>query len=163
MNLDDKFKICSIPGKGRGMIAERDIEIGELIVSEDAIVIVEAEVIRDPNMLEAEIEKQLKEEGKRETFMALSDFREEMRGRKTSLGIFYSNCVALGTSAESKVGIVPLISRVNHACVANAEVVWREEIQQKQLRGMQVWHAKTLKTEEKLCPLSKEEEGFLGK
>ena len=55
------------------------------------------------------------------TFWSLSDSAREC---KTLAGIYLSNYFRLG---EAGTGVLPLITRVNHACAANAEAVWNKE------------------------------------
>ena len=134
------YAVREIPGKGLGLVAVRPILAGELILAEKPLLTVPREIhaSRDANRIEDFLlgKLALENETFRRTFWALADHKAGGGGgEKTALGIYLTNYFRLGLSADSATGLLPLITRSNHACAANAESVWRENANWEELRA----------------------------
>jgi len=141
------FVSRQIDGKGIGVVAIRDIEVGDLIISEEPLLIipwwVRATVNpRTPKITELEeilcqFLDELSEE-KRRIFMSLSDCKvDENEEEKTELGIWRTNNFALGrTHSKSSNGIFPTIARFNHSCIPSAEFGWNEKAGRQEIRAI---------------------------
>lgn len=141
------FVSRQIDGKGIGVIAIRDISEGDLIISEEPLLVipwwVRATVDpRKPKITElgeilCQFLDELPEE-KRQLFMSLSDCKvDENEEEKTELGIWRTNNFALGrTTSKSSNGIFPTIARFNHSCIPSAEFGWNEKAGRQEIRAI---------------------------
>jgi len=124
------FIVVDIPGKGKGIVAARDIKQGELVIRERPLFVVPLSIKSSPLDL---IAGQLKKLGRkeREAFLSLSyvNFPSHLDPRvhheEVALAIFTTNTVAAGEN----VGIFPRMARLNHGCSSAFNVVysWREK------------------------------------
>jgi len=105
-----KVAVRDIPGKGKGVVAMKDIEMGEVIITENPLMLFKA-----GNGL-TECLSKMSDRGKRK-LMSLYD-RDDDENR-TVLGILLTNCLA-GRMATSV--LYYLISRLNHSCEPNVIV-----------------------------------------
>lgn len=143
------FVSRQIDGKGIGVVAIRDIQMGDLIISEEPLLIipwwVRATVNpRKPKITEldeilCQFVDQLSEE-KRQIFMSLSDCKvDENEEEKTELGIWRTNNFALGrTHSKCSNGIFPTIARFNHSCIPSAEFGWNEKTGRQEIRAIRI-------------------------
>jgi len=135
----EAFVSRQIEGKGIGVIALRNIKQGELIISEEPLLIIPWWVrhsIYPGKDLEDTLSKFLEDlpEDKYQLFMSLSDCKSE---EKSEIGIWRTNNFALGpTSPKSSNGIFPTIARFNHSCYPSAEFVWNEKKGQQDIRAI---------------------------
>ncbi|KAL1742041.1 hypothetical protein HDZ31DRAFT_44110, partial [Schizophyllum fasciatum] len=123
-----KFTIADLPGRGKGLIAVRDIERGELLIREEPLFRVPFSTA-DPKGIIAAGLRNASPEG-RAAFLNLSyvglpgDFDPAADPDTHALAIFQTNAV----SAGGQVGIFPRMARLNHGCVRafNSVYSWRE-------------------------------------
>ncbi|KAG7088604.1 hypothetical protein E1B28_012578 [Marasmius oreades] len=123
------FSVQDIPGKGKGVIAARDIQQGELIIYEKPLFIVPPKISVSPSSL---IHSNLQRVDPRDrpAFFNLSyvnlppEVDPEEDEAEVALAIFQTNAVAAGGG----VGIFPRMARLNHGCSSAFNVVytWRE-------------------------------------
>ncbi|KAL0578969.1 hypothetical protein V5O48_003061 [Marasmius crinis-equi] len=124
------FYVQDIPGKGKGVIAARDIQPGELIIHEDPLFIVPPKISVSPSAL-IHSNLQRVDPKAREAFFNLSYVNlpahvdPEEDEAEVALAIFQTNAVAAGDG----VGIFPRMARLNHGCSSAFNVVytWREK------------------------------------
>jgi len=102
-----KIAVRDIPGKGKGVIAMKNITMGEVVITEKPLMLFKA-----GNGL-SECLSKMSDIGKRR-LMSLYDRDNE--NERTVLGILLTNCLA-GRMATSV--LYYLISRLNHSCVPN--------------------------------------------
>ncbi|KAI4519111.1 hypothetical protein K525DRAFT_226858, partial [Schizophyllum commune Loenen D] len=141
-----KCALADLPGRGKGLIAVRDIERGELLIREKPLFRVPFSTSK-PKSVIAEGLRAASPEG-RAAFFNLSyvglpdDFDPASDPDAHALAIFQTNAVAAG----DMVGIFPRMARLNHGCVRafNSVYSWRER------EGALVVHA--------LKPIAKGEE-----
>ncbi|KAF8909006.1 hypothetical protein CPB84DRAFT_1834546 [Gymnopilus junonius] len=124
------FNVVDIPGKGKGVIAGRDIKQGELVLRDRPLFILPRAINGSP--IEPIIEKltQLTPE-EQEAFFELSfvnfptHLNPEEHPAEVALAIFQTNAVSTGDG----VGIFPTMARLNHGCSSAFNVVymWRPE------------------------------------
>ncbi|PPQ81272.1 hypothetical protein CVT25_015056 [Psilocybe cyanescens] len=125
------FNVVDIPGKGKGVLAARDIKQGELVLREKSLFTVPLHVQSSPAVLIAERLQNLSPV-KKEAFFNLSyvHFPEDLDPTehvdRLALAIFETNAVSAG---KDTVGIFPNMARLNHGCSSAFNVVysWRNE------------------------------------
>lgn len=119
-----------------GMIANRDIKQGEIIVKEDPVLVVNIslpESDRKSTLLEKFTKLGEKDRRKIES---LYDSDPDGAEENKVLRIFNSNSIQVGSSGEVA-GLYPTVARINHSCFPN--VVWsglREKQQRKEIRAL---------------------------
>ncbi|KAJ7163272.1 hypothetical protein C8R46DRAFT_1177453 [Mycena filopes] len=127
------FVVRDIPGKGKGVIAIRDIQQGELLMQEPPLFIVPKSISESPTALISRLLNEVSPEG-RDAFLNLSyvNFPKgvdpDTHPEEVALAIFQTNAVAAGDG----VGIFPHMARLNHGCsrAFNAVYSWRQREQQ---------------------------------
>ncbi|TFK40697.1 hypothetical protein BDQ12DRAFT_601150, partial [Crucibulum laeve] len=118
-----------LPGKGKGVIAKRDIERGELIIREKPLFVVPPQTTSSPSAFIARSVSQLTRR-QQDAFLNLSyvNFPKYLDPKRhpdeVALAIFQTNAVSAGEG----VGIFPRMARLNHGCSSAFNVVytWRE-------------------------------------
>ncbi|KAJ6512016.1 hypothetical protein C8R47DRAFT_1093165 [Mycena vitilis] len=131
--LLEPYVVADLPGKGKGLVATRDIEPGELVLQESPLFTVPPSVHGSPVALVWRLLHEAPPAG-RAAFGNLSyvHFPEgmdpEAHPEEIALAIFQTNAVAAG----DRVGIFPRMARLNHGCSSAFNVVytWREREQQ---------------------------------
>ncbi|KAK0464306.1 uncharacterized protein EV420DRAFT_1036375 [Desarmillaria tabescens] len=122
------FEVVDLPGKGKGVVATRDIQRGELVIREKPLFIVPYSTSDSPAALISHHVKSLKDLGYH-AFFNLSyvnfpkDMDPEAHRDEVALAIFETNAVAAGEG----IGIFPRMARLNHGCSSAFNVVysWR--------------------------------------
>lgn len=125
-------RILPVPGKGVGMVAQRKLYPGDLILAEAPLLFV-------PDSLDQEATNELLEETvcrmtrtQREVLLCLSDCRNP--SEPGNLGRYYTNAM----SYEDDAVLCPIMARANHSCRPNAEFVARKDLGVLHLRAMYV-------------------------
>jgi len=124
------FEVVDLPGKGKGIVALRDIRQGELLIQEEPLFLVPAQIQGSPT---ATIHKALSKLNPEQlsNFHNLSYIEptggfnlEEERAIQVALAIFQTNAVSAGEA----VGLFPRMARLNHGCAGAFTAVysWRE-------------------------------------
>ncbi|KAF8630857.1 hypothetical protein AX17_005216 [Amanita inopinata Kibby_2008] len=124
------FKVVDLPGKGKGLVATRDIQQGELIIRERPLFVVPPQTSTSPSQLIWSLVQNLSQE-QREAFLNLSFVHlpkgvdPQKQPKEVALAIFQTNAVSAGDG----VGIFPGMARLNHGCAGSFNSVynWREE------------------------------------
>ncbi|KAK7056643.1 hypothetical protein VNI00_002360 [Paramarasmius palmivorus] len=124
------FRVEDMPGKGKGVIAVRDIEQGELIIYEHPLFVVPTQISVSPvDLIFSNLQRL--DTSAREAFFNLSYVNlpsgvdPQVNTGEVALAIFQTNAVAAGNGG---VGIFPRMARLNHGCSGAFNVVytWRE-------------------------------------
>lgn len=137
-NQDASFKAVDLPGKGKGLVATRDITQGELLIKERPLFRVPLQTSSSPSQLIWASVQEL-DQSARKAFMKLSYVKfpkeadPQMHPEEVALAIFQTNAVSAGDA----VGIFPRMARLNHGCAGsfNSMYTWRED------EGVLVVHA----------------------
>ncbi|PVF95147.1 SET domain-containing protein, partial [Serendipita vermifera] len=122
------WKVVDIPGKGKGVVALRNISQGTEILRERPLFLVPPAIRQSPEDLILSLVSQLSQE-KRDQFYSLSyHSKPHSTGSEVPLAIFETNAI----SAGDKVGIFPRTARLNHGCsfAFNAAYNWRDSEQE---------------------------------
>jgi SET domain len=116
------WKIETIPGKGKGLIATQDITPGTLLLSEAPLLTTEGVTTIDLEVAETQLKKKLSAlpQSSQKAFLALHNNYED---EKPLSGIVRSNGYPLGPGAEAG-GVFETISRINHSCRPNVVQSW---------------------------------------
>ncbi|KAH6695496.1 hypothetical protein F5X68DRAFT_186951 [Plectosphaerella plurivora] len=125
------FSIQDIPGKGRGLIASRDIPQGARILSEKPLFQsnsfsaeeLERDLIRKVNALNPP---------QRADFLALHDNFPDSIGFS---GIYKTNALPCGEGSTTS-GIYPTICLINHSCLPNAHHSWNSATRQETIHAI---------------------------
>ena len=124
---NDKFKVEKLPGRGDGVIALRDFQPGDLIMEDHPMIVMPGNIFErdDPDYIERWLDKKINRLSccDREKYFNLSDARSSdfdasINPSKTSLGIFYTNCMSF---IENSAALFPTMAKTNHSCDPNAE------------------------------------------
>ncbi|KAI0269858.1 hypothetical protein BC834DRAFT_1014364 [Gloeopeniophorella convolvens] len=158
--INPPFVVRDLPGRGKGMIAVRDIRVsalslspcchqrGELLIRERPLVLVPRQIASSPSQLILDSVRKLSP-GEAAAFYNLSyvhipqGLAPEALAEQLPLAIFQTNAVAAG----SNVGLFPTMARLNHGCshTFNSVYSWRER------EGVLVVYAfKAIKKDEEL-------------
>ena len=127
------FRVVKIANAGFGVEALRDLQAGEILLTEKPLIVVEAG-IKDENISWREKVQYLQRKvsnlpkKKQKMFMSLHDCKQEDGKGKSISGIFRTNNFALGPDPRhADHGVFHLSSRLNHSCFPNCETVWNQE------------------------------------
>ncbi|KAL8365076.1 hypothetical protein RB595_004069 [Gaeumannomyces hyphopodioides] len=131
MSITDSNKLYAlqeVPGKGLGLVAATKIAKGTRILSEAPLL----RVPRFTNSKEQVCDSLSNKvaalsDDKRQAFFSLHNSFEDETTRE--LGITRTNALPLGFNAATG-GIFVEASRINHACIQNAQNTWNEGLQQ---------------------------------
>jgi hypothetical protein len=124
------YAIKEIPGKGKGLIATKDIPAGTRIVSEEAIIDSGREVA-SMHQLQIRIYQKfssLREDQQRE-FLSMHNVYPYSNSMQRYCGIFRTNALPFGPGINVA-GIFPHACRINHACDNNASNFWSASLNQ---------------------------------
>ncbi|KAJ7075835.1 hypothetical protein B0H15DRAFT_791339 [Mycena belliarum] len=124
------FVVADLPGRGKGLVATRDIAQGELVLREPPLFLVPPSISEEPAPLIWRLLQMVSAPADREAFLNLSyvHFPEVLDPaaypEEVALAIFQTNAVKAGDG----VGIFPRMARINHGCSSAFNVVytWRE-------------------------------------
>ncbi|TRY75896.1 hypothetical protein TCAL_00673 [Tigriopus californicus] len=137
-----KFVIKDMENKGKGAVAVKDIEEGELILAESPLFIVPWWVRTSPypgkEVNDYILDRlSLLSEKEQASFYALSDCKCSVDEEKSEMGIWRTNNFALGRSSKKcDNAIFIAISRFNHSCVPLAEFHWNTDLKRQEIRAI---------------------------
>lgn len=137
-----KFVIKDMESKGKGAVAVKDIEEGELILAESPLFTVPWWVRTSPypgkEVNDYILDRlSLLSEKEQASFYALSDCKCSVEEEKSEMGIWRTNNFALGRSSKKcDNAIFIAISRFNHSCVPLAEFHWNTDLKRQEIRAI---------------------------
>ncbi|KAJ4481874.1 hypothetical protein J3R30DRAFT_3287137 [Lentinula aciculospora] len=133
------FSVREISGKGKGVIAVRNIKRGEQLIRERPLFILPSEIIISPTALIAHHLSLLTSDQYFQFYnLSYVNFSPHLNPEtdlaELALAIFQTNAVSAGVNS---VGVFPRMARVNHGCSSafNSVYTWREK------EGVLVVHA----------------------
>jgi hypothetical protein len=112
--------IVDIPGRGKGVVATRDIAAGELVLAEKPLFRIKKDMLT-ARSLKAAVDKLGTEQ--RADFYGL--YRCGAQSLTPELDILSTNSIQLGETGDT--GLFKIACRINHACSANANNWWSEK------------------------------------
>ncbi|CAE7244030.1 set5, partial [Symbiodinium necroappetens] len=127
--VNEAFEICSLEGKGKGVVAKRRLQQGELILQEPPLLILTRDELG--KFADADIEERLAtlSTEDQESFWELFDaqiIKGEGRGSAKSRVLTNSYPVE-DEAGQEAVAVFNTIARFNHSCVPNAHNSWDAE------------------------------------
>lgn len=129
---EEPFVLRDIPGKGKGLVAAKDLEPGSLILSEPPLFTTES--LSNAATIEKDlgtIVRSLPKEGQR-AFLSLHNNNP---GPEPFSNIIRSNGYPLGPDSEIG-GVFPLVARINHSCRPNAQHSWHEHSSREEVHAV---------------------------
>ena len=119
----DCFKIVEISGKGTGMVSQKKLYPGDLIMTEKPLIEVPGNIYDNLAKVVKYLDKVVDRmsSSDREVFLNLTDCQRP--ADPSYLGIFDTNDMDFGGSGA----VFPVMARVNHSCQPNAEFVSDQE------------------------------------
>ncbi|KAG8745120.1 hypothetical protein FRC10_008731 [Ceratobasidium sp. 414] len=121
------FDVVDIPGRGKGVIANRNIKQGELLIKEKPLFIVPKRLTdrTDPSTLIRTTVSSLSQPDQT-SFFALSYAKPNVSAADIPFEIFQTNAISAGSIGT---GLFPRTARLNHGCsrAFSAVYYWREE------------------------------------
>ncbi|KAI1302032.1 hypothetical protein F5Y03DRAFT_362542 [Xylaria venustula] len=123
------YALQDVPGKGKGLVANRKIVKGTRILSEEPIITV-AHNEMDSERLQISIYQQVASlnEQQQQAFLSMHNIHPYEDAAERYLGIFKTN--SLPAEAVGDKGAIFLEAcRINHACDNNAQKNWNEKIE----------------------------------
>jgi hypothetical protein len=120
------WRLESIPGKGKGLIATRDISPGTLILSEEPLIT--TDVIKSIETTEQDLAAALKALPK-DSQRAYLSLHNNYPGKNPLSNIVRSNGYPLGPNSDVG-GVFPTVSRINHSCRPNSKHTWNPALHQ---------------------------------
>ena len=123
------YAIRDVPGKGKGLIATKDIPKGTRIISESPIIAISGRYIADIRQLDARVHQELvglPGEQQLEFYLMDNAYLYTSSAEKLR-GIFRTNALPMGEDLDTG-GIFLNACRINHACDHNAVNFWNSNI-----------------------------------
>jgi hypothetical protein len=122
------YTIEDVPGKGKGLIATKDIPKGTRIISEKPL-LTSGQHVADMSHLELRIYEQVctLSTSQQHTFHSLSNIYPHTNPLERWRGIFRTNALPMGPDLDIG-GVFPTASRLNHACAPNAQNFWNDNL-----------------------------------
>ncbi|KAL8356723.1 hypothetical protein RB601_001843 [Gaeumannomyces tritici] len=128
MDSSKLYALQEVPGKGLGLVATTKIAKGTRILSEAPLFRVPQSTISKKQVCDSLSKKVAAlSDDKRQAFFSLRNSFEDEATRE--LGITRTNALPIGSNAATG-GIFLEASRINHACLQNAQNTWNEGLQQ---------------------------------
>ncbi|KAG6154518.1 hypothetical protein E4U51_008644 [Claviceps purpurea] len=131
------YVLHDIPGKGKGLVATRDIPKGTRIIAEQALFTIPGWDALSLEEQKISICQQMDalSDDQRDTFMSLHNALPFDNAPEQYYGIFQTNCLPLDKKYDSW-GIFLKACRVNHDCANSACNNWNENIKRYTLHAL---------------------------
>lgn len=122
------YTIEDVPGKGKGLVAAKDIPKGTRLITEEPVVRV-GPPIASMKHLEACIYEQVSSlsENQLQEFLSLANIYPYSSSPEQWRGIFRTNALPTGPLLDTG-GVFLTASRINHACDNNTAHFWNENL-----------------------------------
>ncbi|KAJ3278448.1 hypothetical protein HK104_002326 [Borealophlyctis nickersoniae] len=122
-SIQPLFRVADIPGKGKGLLAARDLKRGTLIIAEPPLFtmpnFIPSVAGAGASILASRMDSL--SPAQKSAFYALHDCHNPKAPQPMT--IIHTNALPLGVNATNG-GIFPTIARKNHACLPNAHHSW---------------------------------------
>ncbi len=124
------YTIEDVPGKGKGLIATKDIPKGTRIISETPVVN-SGEDVKNTEDLRVRIWQQVAylSEAQRQEFTSMANIHPYTNDTQRYFGIFRTNALPMGPNLAAG-GVFLKACRINHSCDSNAQNFWNENLNQ---------------------------------
>ncbi|KAG6089727.1 hypothetical protein E4U30_008316 [Claviceps sp. LM220 group G6] len=135
------YSLQDIPGKGKGLVATREIPKGTRILSEQPLITLPIKVPAEkvPDLLSRQWESLNIDQ--RTAYLSLHNnvANVSKNDRPQLVSIFYTNCREYGR--EDRLAIFMEASRINHDCESNTEGEWNPNIKRHTVHAIKDIHA----------------------
>ena len=123
------YKVVSLTGKGKGIIATKNITPSTIIISEKSLLRerkIENEIERYKALIDAY--NSLDDKLEKPQMVRLSSCFGENTNRNEIIDIYYTNAITIFNNKKYESGLFPNIARTNHSCIPNAFVIYEDNI-----------------------------------
>ncbi|KAG5946659.1 hypothetical protein E4U53_006538 [Claviceps sorghi] len=134
------YALQDIPGKGKGLVATRDIPKGTRILCEKALITLPGHFMH-PGLLPSlcqQVEALSNDE--RHAFLSMHNIRPFKNAAEQYMGIFVLNCLPAEEVGEKR-AIFLEACRINHACDKNSLNMWNDRIKRHTVHALRKIHA----------------------
>ena len=129
MAVDQAYQVVEVPGKGRGLVATRTLEAGELVLSEKMFLKLDSNSAKDVSVFQ-KLDPEIKEKlGRLSTPAEDMDFGKSDSNKYLSHSLlkkFMFNRICTVEKSDS-CAVFEMISLINHSCVPNVYWFWMED------------------------------------
>ncbi|KAF2010835.1 SET domain-containing protein [Aaosphaeria arxii CBS 175.79] len=124
------YSVEDVPGKGKGLIALKDIPVGARIVSETPF-LTSGLGVANLEQLQIQVYQQVSSlsESQQQAFLSLHNIYPYISSAAKYRGIFRTNALPIGPSLQLG-GVFLIACRINHACDNNAQNYWNDNLNQ---------------------------------
>ncbi|CCE29252.1 uncharacterized protein CPUR_02945 [Claviceps purpurea 20.1] len=130
------YALRDIPGKGKGLVATRNIPKGTRILSERPLIHAPFDSSQEQRktIIYPQVEALNKEE--REIFLSFPNRYAFSDSATRYNGIFRTNCISAASKPRKIVAFFPLACRINHDCDENATKDWNPDTKRHTVHAM---------------------------
>ena len=129
MAMEEAYRVVEVPGKGRGLVARRTLEAGELVLSEKMFLKLDSNSAKDVSVfqrLHPEIKEKLAKLSCPAEDMDFDTSDPDKYLSRCLLKKFRLNRISLPEKSDA-CAVFETISMINHSCVPNVFWFWMED------------------------------------
>ncbi|KAG6093267.1 hypothetical protein E4U30_004471 [Claviceps sp. LM220 group G6] len=130
------YAVRDIPGKGKGLVATRNIPKGTRILSERPLIHAPFDSSKEQRrtIIYSQVEALNQEE--RDIFLSFSNRYAFSDSATRYSGIFRTNCISAASKPRKMLAFFPLACRINHDCDENAAKDWNPDTKRHTVHAM---------------------------
>ncbi|CCE29257.1 uncharacterized protein CPUR_02950 [Claviceps purpurea 20.1] len=130
------YAVRNVPGKGKGLVATRDIPEGTRILSERPLIHVPFETSDEERKRIICLQVKYLNKEQRDIFLSFPNRFPHSDAATLYSGIFRTSCIQAANKPQESFAIFPHACRINHDCDDNATKEWNCDTQQLTVHAM---------------------------